>query len=300
MIAAERSIDLKKLAAFIIAALLVCSPWLIRTGLWSGNPVFPEAMNWLGHGYFTPVEVERWRRAYLPTTGRMIGLGKQVLWDWRFGFVLLPAALVAAFMDLKSPRRRFLPAMLLIIAFIWIFFTHLQSRFFVPAIPIAAMLIGRLRRDWIVGLICLLLACDVWYVGPKLGRYLSLDRQLAEKNGAGMLGLQNLTGLRGPASVPPEAHLDLVGDAEAFWYTQPMSQLSYRTVFDVDTSDPNKSIVEDWLGHSSAPMPDHIIVIDPSELARFSRTYYAIPPLSETELNQLSQRPDVYIIGREH
>jgi hypothetical protein len=67
--------------------------------------------------------------------------------------------------------------------------------------------------------------------------------------------------------------VDLVGDAAAFWYQIPMSRLHYKTVFDVDTSDPKQSIEQAWL----AGMPkDALIWPDMDELKRFARTYYGI------------------------
>jgi len=69
--------------------------------------------------------------------------------------------------------------------------------------------------------------------------------------------------------------VDLVGDASAFWYQIPMSRLNYKTVFDVDTSDPNQSIDQAWLAgmpKDAAVWPDH------EELKRFARTYYGIKP----------------------
>ena len=52
-----------------------------------------------------------------------------------------------------------------------------------------------------------------------------------------------------------------------------MSRLHYKTVFDVDTSDPNQSIDRAWL----AGMPKNAVVWrDNEELKRFARTYYGI------------------------
>jgi hypothetical protein len=90
--------------------------------------------------------------------------------------------------------------------------------------------------------------------------------------------------------------LDLVGDACAFWYQVPESQLSYRTVFDVDSSDGSRSVIEDWLGGSALPRPGRMLVIYAPELQRLSRTYYGLPPPSEAEIQALAARPDVYVI----
>jgi hypothetical protein len=75
--------------------------------------------------------------------------------------------------------------------------------------------------------------------------------------------------------LPPDATVDLVGDACAFFYQIPMSRLHYKTVFDVDTSDLSKTIVDDWL---AGMPPTRFVYIDADELRRFAKTYYGIPP----------------------
>jgi hypothetical protein len=296
----DRSLWIRRTAAFLAAGAIVFAPWLLRTAAWAGNPVFPEAMNLLGRAHFSAVQVERWRRAYLPTTGRWEGLWEQILSDWRYGFVLLPAALAAGVMRLRSERSRFLLAMLIIMGVVWIGFTHLQSRFFVLAIPVAALLIGEVRLSKAAAALVIgfLLVVNVATIGQRLSRYLSLDRQLADVGGVGLLGRENIIGLHGPdlRSFAAGARFDLVGDVAPYFYQLPMSRLSYRTVFDVDTSDASRSVVEDWLGGSDAPQPGRVIVIDPGELERLSRTYYGIPPLADEDLQGYSERKDVYVI----
>jgi hypothetical protein len=295
----DRSQWLKRTAMFLAAGLIVFAPWLIRTAAWAGNPLFPEAMNLLGHAHFSAVQVERWRRAYLPTTGRWTGFWQQVLSDWRFGFVLLPAGLIAGVMSLRSHRSRYLLAMLLITTVVWIGFTHLQSRFFVPAIPIAALLLAEIKLPRIAAaaLIGILLICNLVPIAQRLTHFLSLDRQVADEGGVGLLGRENIFGMRDPdmRDFPPQTRLDLVGDVSPFFYQLPMSRLRYRTVFDVDASDASRSVVEDWLNGSDAPEQNRLIVIDPGELQRLSRTYYGIPPLPDQELQALSERKDVYV-----
>lgn len=288
----DRAAWLKKTSIFAIAGFIVLAPWLIRTAAWSGNPVFPQAMNSLGHDHFSPVQVQRWQRAYVPTTPRLRALGEQIIADPRYGFILLPAALLTGAIHRKSMHVRFLLAMLAILTLVWLGMTHLQSRFFVLAIPICALLIAHAKgRWWIPTVAGVLLIVDIAVIAPRLFHYLDLGA-------ATIIGRENLAGLRGPdpTTLSPGTHLDLVGDACPFLYQTPMSHLSYRTVFDVDTSDPARSIVEDWIGRPITPLPNHLIVIDPAELARFSRTYFNIPRLTPEELRKLASRPDVYII----
>jgi hypothetical protein len=296
---ADRSDWLKRTLVFLAAGAAVFSPWLIRTAAWAGNPIFPQAMSLLGHAHFSAVQVERWRRAYLPTTGRFSGLWQQVLADWRFGYVLLPAALLAAAVRFRSPRCRFLLAMLLLMGGVWFFATHLQSRFLAPAIPVAALLIAEARwpKIALAALICVLLGWQLVPVVSHLSQFLELDRRQVDIGGFGILGRQNLEGIHGPDMLPENGTIDLVGDAEVFFYQIPMKRLGYRTVFDVDSSDGSKTLVEDWLGGSSAPRAGRRIVIDPGELERLSRTYFGLPKLTDRQIAELAGRPDVMMLG---
>jgi len=296
VVAADRAAIHRKLPVFFLAALLTLSPWLIRDFFWTGNPVFPEAMGLLGHAHFSPIQVERWARAYIPTTSATGAINNQILLDWRYGYLLVPLALIAAAKEWRSQRARFLVALLFATALFWVVFTHRQSRFFVLAVPICALLIANANWRWTtVGLIVFLLATGSPPLAERLNKYLLLDRLLIAESPVGLLGRENLAGLRGPTNLPPDTRLDLVGDAGPFLYQVPMTHLRYRTVFDVDSSDPNQSIVDDWLNGPSSPQPNRTIVIDPAELSRLSRTYFGLPKLSDEELKALAARPDVYV-----
>jgi hypothetical protein len=81
----------------------------------------------------------------------------------------------------------------------------------------------------------------------------------------------------------------LVGDAKAFCYQRPMSRLRYRTVFDVG---PGEDAIAAWIG--DAVDPSTAILVDPSELARFERTYRNLPPIPPDVL----QRGQPYLLWR--
>jgi hypothetical protein len=77
--------------------------------------------------------------------------------------------------------------------------------------------------------------------------------------------------------VPKDAPLALVGEARAFFYQRPMSILSYRTIFDADTSN-GRGIVEAWAGETPKAATQWLL-IDPDELRRFEKTYQPFPPI---------------------
>jgi hypothetical protein len=269
-------------ASYLLAGLLVYSPWLIRNYVWVGNPVFPEEMKLLGRGHFSDVQVERWHEAYLPdrehrgAIGAMRGLWEQVTGDWRYGFVVFPLGVAAIVM---GRRNRVVVCWAVLLAFqvvFWVCFTHLQSRFMVIVIPIVALLVAQIENwKWTVVCAAFGVVISLLSVGmliEKLERYLELDRKAA------VIGRENLTGfaLFDTRNLKDGESLDLVGDASAFWYQIPMSRLHYKTVFDVDTSDSNQTIEEAWL--KGMPTRDAVVWRDVDELKRFSRTYFGIRP----------------------
>ena len=262
------------LGVFLLSAVLLFLPWLARNWAWTGNPVFPEAMSVFGQGHLADAQAERWAAAHSPRLDqrgvgrRLLAAWQQILADWRYGFALLPLAVLAT-------RRHTLLLLLLLLwmLLLWLLFTHLQSRFFVLAIPFAAMLIG--LADW--GRLRGVVAGAV-IAAALVGAALA-GRQMTPWHGEGVCGLGDLSRLLPDAAqeaVASGANIDLVGDAQAFLYTVPMSRLRYRTVFDVYVP-PGVSVVEGWL----PPAPDgdkRVRLVDSAELQRFSRTYRHIPP----------------------
>jgi hypothetical protein len=265
---------------YLLAALLALSPWLVKDWLWSGNPVFPEAMSVLGSDGFSAVQVQRWQQAYQPDPkyrtphGQIRAIWYEVLADWRYGYIMFPLAGVAWYLARGRRSMRFLEIALVFQFIFWTEFTHLQSRFMTPVIPILALMIAAVKsRPWIALCACaaVVLSCfTAIKLVNKLDRYLEIDH-----TGTVLIGRENLEGFRLlDTRRLGDRHVDLVGDACAFWYQIPMSQLHYKTVFDVDTSNRNQSIEQAWL----AGMPkDAVIWRDEDELKRFARTYYGIP-----------------------
>ena len=266
---------IKPVCAFVLTGLVVFSPWLIRNFVWTHNPVFPEAMSVLGRAHFTPEQVDRWRLAYVPPSGersleaRLHASWKQIFADWRYGFVLIPAGLFVIVRGAKWRETAFAASLLLLWLCFWLFFTHLQSRFFVLAIPVLAMLVARIET-------------------PIL-RWAALCGMLFQA-ATGLLNLHSEIGNRLEYCLPMDTYptpsdaakaidaghdLCLIGEAKAFAYEMPMSRLHYRTVFDVDLHgrDPVDAWFDGWLRKDGTT-----ILIDYPELHRFARTYKGITP----------------------
>ncbi|MEA2733850.1 MAG: hypothetical protein QOE14_301 [Humisphaera sp.] len=269
--------------AITIAALgfVVFSPWAIRTFVWSGgNPVFPEANNVFKSDRFTTTQNERWKRAHTPPAeqrsivARLRAAVAQILRDWRFGYLLIPLAVIAAVLTRYRTETRFLAALLVIQIIFWLGFTHLQGRFFVLAIPTAALLLLQLERR-----AHLRIGAAAVVVQALLTIALVASHPRFQLAGAvGLFGLERIE-----AMLPQDmqdalasgAPVELVGDAQAFRYPIPMSRLRYRTVFDINNEKSDQEIVEAWLG--SKRREGAYLFIDPPELRRLSNTYVGVP-----------------------
>jgi hypothetical protein len=270
----------------LLAGLLVFSPWLIRNAVWAGNPIFPLAMKQLGRAHFTPEQVERFERAHraVPESSsvstRISAFWQEVIADWRFGWFLLPMALISAAINWRRADVAFLFLGVVVMAAFWMGMTHLMGRFFVPALPLPAMLIGYLglnpRAAILAASALVLMACTTFF-GLHREFLSSLEKRYAYD---GLFRLRNPSMLWPPELADIEksgGKLALIGDAQAFYRPLPMTRLQYRTIFDVVVP-PGKNIVDAWLGRDLDDLrQDHYIILNPGELNRLSKTYYGIP-----------------------
>ena len=270
---------IKPLAMFGLLAVIALSPWLLRNWRWTGNPVFPEAMNVLGKGYFSAGQVLRWQQAYLPPVGqrdvvhRVAALGPQIFMDWRFGFLLFPATAMAIVGALRQRGQFDMPLCFLLTLTVgwlifWIGFTHLQGRFLVLLIPIASMLIARVHQP--IGRLVILCGL-LLQVGLALLNFADPIESILIKLQP-VLGVEDYSwlGIKAEQAAKATGDVCLIGDAKAFFYELPSSRLHYRTVFDVNVD--NRDVVDDW-GDGCPNKPGTLVFVDFGELERFHRTY---------------------------
>jgi hypothetical protein len=276
--AASRALDRRVFAAaaaYILSGLCTCSPWLIRNQVWAHNPIFPEGQSILGQAHFSDVQAERWRRAHSPredqasVAGRALAISDQILLNWRFGYVVIPLGLLAAVVSWRRRREVWLLfGMLAALLVIWTTATHLQGRFSILAVPIAAMLVGMVTRHrWVFALVVTAAA-----IAAFLPLHSRLREMLDDRGYLPLLAVPDMAWAM-PAAVrqmPQGEPLALIGDAAAFKYDRPMSLLHYRTVFDVDGDGASA-----WT--KGVPI-GACLLIDPRELSRLSTTYQPIPP----------------------
>lgn len=130
-----------------ITGLAAIMPWLVRNALASGNPVFPFAAGALGRGHWTQEQIDRYARNHAPE-GSLIErlellLSSRGLTHEQWAFTPWMAAL-ALVMALAWRPTRWAAGVLAAGAaaqlVAWLAFTHLQSRFLMPAlVPMAAV-----------------------------------------------------------------------------------------------------------------------------------------------------------------
>jgi hypothetical protein len=255
----------------------------------------------LGNNDFNRHQMQRWELAHKAPPAeqsipaRLEKFRHEILLGWQFGYLLIPLALVAFAISARRPQTWCLLAYLVILDGFWLFFTHLQGRFFLLAAPVAALMVAQCnwrRATPAIAIVVVLFATIAWW-----GVHNRLIVRLNEVNNDKVraLGAEDLSDLLladiAPEGLPTGVKLVLIGDARAFWYPVPMSQLRYRTVFDI------KGVGPDFLTAWAGPEvngPNVWIAIEPSEIRRFLRTYKDLPPVPDDVL----QRDGIYVIKR--
>lgn len=156
----------RMIAGGSLAGLIAVSPWMLRNFLASRNPVFPFASSIFGnHGWWTDEQIGRFARNHHAPPGLGIGDRLSRLLSPEFGLmheqwggggtfvIILLAAAIGALCWPKSRRPGALLTIgLLAQAICWMTLTHLQSRFLIPMLVPAALLLalgGAALTSWV-------------------------------------------------------------------------------------------------------------------------------------------------------
>jgi hypothetical protein len=153
---------LPRLGVATAGAALVCLlPWLIRNGVDAGNPVFPFATGLFGLAHWTAEQADAWTQGHAAGTGiagraaatwtELLGYGlgenpappEPWLPQWSLLWWLAPLGL--AISATSACLRRWatrLGLILLVQLVFWLIFTHLKSRFMLPAVVPAALAVA--------------------------------------------------------------------------------------------------------------------------------------------------------------
>jgi hypothetical protein len=289
----KRKHCMRDLVVFTVIATVTLSPWLLRNFAWTGNPIFPLAMNLLGSGRFSAGQIDRFIAAHSPRAdqlglaARLGAVKSEILIHWQYGFLLVPLAVGLSIKSWRRPRVLFLLSALAINLVVWTFFTHLIGRFFLTSIPIAALLLGQINwaRDPAT-----FAAATLILIGQAAISFANIDSRLeffCDLGRKGLFGIHDTNFVFSgelPPGIDPNRPIALLGDAGAFLYQIPMSRLKYQTVFNVPATDSQpaelRALLADWFGPDAIlGSGDWIIILNPSEIERLSRTYRHVPGL---------------------
>jgi hypothetical protein len=234
----RRSLFLPPLA-FCLAAALACGLWFGKNWVVTGNPTYPLLYKIFGGTTWTPEKDAQWNRVHLPhefSAGRLaqdlvcVGLTSEWL-----GPLVMPLAALAL---LTPKKRRLLAALFFYFAYliaVWWLLTHRIDRFWIPVLPVIALLAGagacwntgRLWRTALLGcLVCASVVCFLMASSSGPGRS---NRYFVSFNRLRDDPLQVDAWHRYFNSHPQDGRLLLVGDAEPFDLDAP---LFYSTCFD--------------------------------------------------------------------
>ena len=228
----------KHASLFSLAVVCACGLWLGKNWALAGNPVYPLVF---GGKTRTAEKTEQWNRAHqVPRDehGRRYSVAQaansfqQVVWR---SLWLSPLLIPLAVMTFVSSRRRrlawMMAAMVLYFMVVWWLATHRIDRFWVPVLPIVALLAGMgavwsTQRHWrliaATVLLCGLLA-NLLFLGSL--EQLRRDQRVGKYEDSRVNAFQRyLNGV-----VPKGQAVLLVGDAQPFDLEMPVL---YSTCFD--------------------------------------------------------------------
>lgn len=237
----------KMLLIFGVGCFITIGPWLLKNLYETGNPVYP-LLNSVFHGIdWTPILEANWKHAHSPDHYQPFDLlvkfyDVTLKSDWLspLMFSLAPLAF------LTSRNRRFIFGLWLYVGFLflsWWTLTHRLDRFWIPLIPIVAVLGGagvwwtthqlwRYAAGAFVALCVLFNLGFITTVNCGLNTWLGDLTEVRDESEFTAEPVAYLNRMR----LPTDAKVLFVGEAQVFDAQVP---LVYNTVFDI-------SIFEQW------------------------------------------------------
>ncbi|HVC93340.1 MAG TPA: hypothetical protein VND64_06595 [Pirellulales bacterium] len=230
----------KATALFVLACAVGCAPWFIKNWVLTGNPTYPLLYEIFGGASRTDANNSQWLRIHSPHGFSLRHLAtslSQVAWrsEW-ISPIVVPLAALAWLAPVRRRRLAFpLFAFFTYVIAAWWLCTHRIDRFWIPALPVIAILAGfgatwsasvAWRRMLLATLLCGL-AVNWLFVISGPGGY-----------NAYFVGLEQLRYDTARAdywhvylnhNVPPGYKVLTVGDCQVFDLEMPVL---YNTVFD--------------------------------------------------------------------
>jgi len=230
-------------------ACAILAAWMVRNATWTGSPTFPLLSGAFGAAHWSVEQVARWDAAHTP--GTSLGESLSMLFSERgllhaqFAYVLWPLAAAGAALGLSRREQRVVTACWCLAGaagvLFWLLMTHHQSRFLIPLLIPACVLIGLAAaeaRPWgrwarlgvAVAAVAVLIGSHGLYVRHLDGRAALLIDQTAFFTDAPVEpGAPPLRAEAAVNALPEGARVYAEAFATPFYVTQPMD---YRTVWD--------------------------------------------------------------------
>ena len=297
---------IKAITGFLIGTALAIGPWLLKNLVATGNPVYPLAYGLFGGWDWDAASHAKWRAGHSPKSYDILNsdidrtlaqyfIDVTAMADWLSPllFGLAPLALMAVarsqwsgvrgqrqeLLNCNSTRnselgtRYFILWLWLYVAYLflqWWLLTHRIDRFWVPLIPVVALLaaIGCLWSDskcWrrvCGGFVVLSVLFNLGFVTTSLcgfNAYLSDLYQARTGSESTAEGIHYLNQLADAGKLPSDATVLCIGEAQVF---DARPRVIYHTVFD-------QPILRDWLTEQPAEdVPDRDRPLLPIEEVR--------------------------------
>jgi 4-amino-4-deoxy-L-arabinose transferase-like glycosyltransferase len=250
--------------------LIAVGPWLLKNLCETGNPVYPLLQSVFHGTDWTPTLEANWKRAHSPDHHnpadffvKLFDVTLKSDWLSPLLFSLAPLAW------LSTRSRSIVRGLWLYVGFLflsWWVFTHRIDRFWIPLIPVVAVLAGAgvawsRDRVWRSGTLVVVSLCAVFNLGFISGEWCGLNQWLGD--------LRLVEQIASHASCPGIASLNrmldsskvkilMVGEAQIFDARFP---LVYNTVFDI-------SIFEQWCSAAEPGVPPAEQPMKPPEQIR--------------------------------
>jgi 4-amino-4-deoxy-L-arabinose transferase-like glycosyltransferase len=253
---------------FTVGTCVTIGPWLVKNLIETGNPVYPLAYGVFGGRDLTPELAAKWSAGHSPDNHTLRDLAEKFIdvvaksdWLSPLLFGLAPLALLPA-------RRRALVSWLWsYVAFLffgWWLFTHRIDRFWIPLIPVMALLAGigalwRESRVWYIACAVAIAAAVTFNLAFITSSLVGYNAYLADLDQARAGSESTATGIAFlNENLPAGARVLAVGEAQVFDARFP---IVYNSVFD-------ESIFEQWLAEPRPDVPHAERSLRPAEEIR--------------------------------
>ncbi len=232
-------------AIFVTGVTIAIGPWLLKNAIATGNPVYPLAYSVFGANEWSPEMDTKWKNGHSASEHQLSRIPEHIAAvavknDWQNGFLFAFAVPAMLLMRRKTTVAWLWFHAVWLLATWWLF-THRIDRFWIPLIPITAVLAGAAWHistltAWRYFILTTLSMCAIFNYGLCRDQHvIGFHVGLRELAAARELPIrQDLKFLN--AVLKKDARVLMIGEAQVFDAT---FDLVYNTVFD-------ESIFQQW------------------------------------------------------